>query len=128
ELQAMPGGASIGTLKLAELAVLEGRTRDALAILEPGIAVDLQHRDTYDAAVKEWLRGYVHRVRGETAEALAALERAVALTSDTTIAFLVAREYIAVGARGKAKQVAAELATRVDMRNRTSTQILEAEL
>jgi tetratricopeptide (TPR) repeat protein len=128
ELQTMPGGVSIGTLNLAELAVLEGRTRDALAILEPGIAADLEHRDTYDAGVKEWLRGYVHRVRGENAEALAALERAVALSSHTTIAFLVAREHVALGATGKAKAVAAELATRVDMQSRTSTQILEAEL
>jgi tetratricopeptide (TPR) repeat protein len=128
ELQTMPGGASIGTLNLAEIAVLEGRTRDALEILEPGIAADLQHRDTYDAGVKEWLAGYVHRVRGETTEALAALDRAIPPRLDTTIAFLVAREYIALGALGKAKEIAAVLATRVDMQNRTSTQILEAEL
>ena len=128
ELQTMPGGGSIATLNLAELSVMAGRTADALAILEPGIAADLEHRDTYDAAVKAWLGGYVHRLRGETTLARAMLDRALEISADPTLAFLVAREYIAIGARDQAITIAAGLAKRVELQNRTSVQILEAEL
>jgi tetratricopeptide (TPR) repeat protein len=77
-LRAMsPRGASWAASGLAQLALYEGRISQAIGLLEDGASADLAAGNADRAARKLVSLAFAHLVRGETAPAIAAAEKAL---------------------------------------------------
>ena len=128
KMQTLSGGDSQAAVLLGEIALAEGRSGDALAIVAPAIANDLEHHDTFGAARKMLIRARAQLSRGDQAGTNATLEQALAVTSDPIIAFDVARSYIAIGKLENASALAVRLGARIEDIERAHAKVLEGEI
>ena len=71
-------GTSLASAGLANLAMYEGRFRDAIQILDKGIAADLAAKNPDAASDKLWMLAEANLLRGDKRAAVAAAERALA--------------------------------------------------
>jgi len=99
-------GASLAAHGLADIALYQGRFKDALAILEPAIRADIKAGDNDGAGLKSALLVEAYVAAGEPAKAAAEAERALALTSDLGVKVTAARAYIEAGQEQKALAMA----------------------
>ena len=104
-----PWGASLASAGLANLAMYEGRFRDAIQILDKGIAADLLAKNPDAASDKLWMLAEANLLRGDKRAAVAAAERALANSHSTKILFLTARIFVEAGEVAKAKKSAEAL-------------------
>ena len=73
-----PAGASFAASGLADIALYQGRTGDALKLLDAGIAADTEAKNTTGVAVKRVARGDALLARGDSAGAAREAEQALA--------------------------------------------------
>lgn len=105
-----PKGASLAALGLADEALFEGRTGEAIAILEPGAAADRTAGDSLAAALKTVALAHALSLRGERAKAVAELNRAQLKADDAALQYPAALVYLESGRESLARQSAERLA------------------
>jgi eukaryotic-like serine/threonine-protein kinase len=103
-------GASMAADGLADLALFENRTADAVALLDNGIAADLKDKNLDAAGNKLALLAHTQLASGHSADARAAAEKAVASSQDISVLFWVSRVYTALGEDSKSLALAKQLA------------------
>jgi tetratricopeptide (TPR) repeat protein/predicted Ser/Thr protein kinase len=121
-----PSFAAIG---LADLALYEGRFSEAAKMLTKGAADDLGGRAPKpDAAANKFAAlAYVQLQRGQKSAALDAAKRALELSNAVKIRFLGARIYAAAGEIAKARELAAGLASEVQIEPQAYGKLIEGE-
>ncbi len=106
-----PWGASLAASGLANLALYEGRFREASQILGKGAAADLAAKNPDAAADKFVMLADAKLLRGEKQPGLSAADSALAHTLSAKIRFLAARAFVEAGDTRKARELAARLAS-----------------
>jgi len=104
-----PWGRSLASAGLANLAMYEGRFRDAIQILDKGITADLAAKKPDAAADKLWMLAEANLLRGDKRAAVAAADRALANGQSTKMRFLAARIFVEAGEVANAKKMAETL-------------------
>ena len=120
--------ASYAATGLADLAIYEGRYRDAVKILEKGAADDTTARNPDMAAEKFTALAYVQLLRGEKSAALAAANHALDASKAVKTRFLVARIYAALGETAKAQELAAGLSSELPLEPQADGKLIEGEV
>src|SRR6266853_1123537 len=110
ELQKVsPRGASLATFGLANLALYEGRYREAIQILEKSASADVAAKDPDGAADGFAMLSQAQLLRREKQAAVAAAEKALASSQSPKIRFLAARTFLEAGETAKARKLATSL-------------------
>jgi tetratricopeptide (TPR) repeat protein/predicted Ser/Thr protein kinase len=104
-------GASMAASGLGDLALYQGRLRDGVQILEKGAAADLAAKKPDAAADKFVMLAYANLLRGDKQSVVAATQKALANSQSAKIRFLAARAFVEAGETGKARTLAARLAS-----------------
>ncbi len=113
---------------LADLAIYEGRYREAVKILEKGAADDVAARNPDTAADKFSALAYVQLLRGQKRAALAAANHALDLSKAVKTRFLAARNYVALGETAKAQELAAGLSSELQIEPQAYGKLIEGEV
>jgi eukaryotic-like serine/threonine-protein kinase len=121
-------GASMADTGLADLALYEGRTADAIHILEKGIASDIAANDKTSAAGKQAMLAEAELALGQKNDAVASAEKAVAMDKSDRIEFLAASIFIEGGKTAAAKTIAAELSKRLQPDPQIYAKLIQGEL
>lgn len=119
-----PREKSLAALGLADLALYEGRDRDAAAILEHGIDADLKDGLKAAAAVK--LAALAGAVRSQ-AQSVEAATRALDADRGPAVSFAAARALLAAGQATRAEAVARELAASLAPEPQAYAKLLQGE-
>jgi tetratricopeptide (TPR) repeat protein len=120
--------ASYAATGLADLAIYEGRYREAVKILEKGAADDTAARNPDMAAEKFSALAYVQLLRGDKAGALAAANHALDVSKAVKTRFLAARNYVALGETAKAQELAAGLSSELPLEPQADGKLIEGEV
>jgi tetratricopeptide (TPR) repeat protein len=99
---------SVAAVGLADLAAYEGRYRDAVRILEDGIAADVSAKALENAAGKWAALAEVQLLRGQNRAAVDAARKALAKSHSVNVRFLAARTLAEAGEEALARATAAE--------------------
>jgi tetratricopeptide (TPR) repeat protein/predicted Ser/Thr protein kinase len=121
-------GASMADTGLADLALYEGRTADAVHILEKSIASDIAANDKASAARKQSMLAEVELAFGQKDSAVAAAEKAIATDQGDGIEFIAAIVYIEGGKTAPAKAIAAKLSKRFQPDPQIYAKLIDGEL
>jgi tetratricopeptide (TPR) repeat protein/predicted Ser/Thr protein kinase len=121
-------GASMADTGLADLALYEGRTADAVHILEKSIASDIAANDKASAARKQSMLAEVELAFGQKDSAVAAAEKAIATDQGDGIEFIAAIVYIEGGKTALAKAIAAKLSKRFQPDPQIYAKLIDGEL
>jgi serine/threonine protein kinase/tetratricopeptide (TPR) repeat protein len=115
---------------LADLAVYEGRYSEAAAMLENGAAQDLSGRkpDPDAAATKYWMLAHVQVLRGQSAPALAAANRALELNHALQTRFSAGQAFAVAGETAKARDLALGLGKEFQIEPQVYGKLLEGEM
>ena len=101
--------ASLAANGLADLALYQGRVKDAKAILEPAIRADVKVGDRDGAGLKSALLVEAYVAASEPAKAAVEADHATAATNDLGVRVTAARAYIEAGQEQKALALAAAM-------------------
>ena len=123
-----PWGASFGTAGLGDVALYQGRYSDAAQIFAQGVTADLAAKNGDAAALKLAALAYVHLMRGQSAAAIEAAERALQNSRTLKVRFLSARVLVEAGAVPKAQAIAATLASELATEPQVYGKIVEGEI
>jgi tetratricopeptide (TPR) repeat protein len=123
-----PAGASMAALGVADLALFEGRTKEAIATLETAIATDTAAKSLAAAAVKRIAIAQAYASVGDVAAALREADRALALATTDTIQFSVGQIYAQCGRAPQATKMAEALAAKLDADAQAYGRLLHAEI
>jgi eukaryotic-like serine/threonine-protein kinase len=104
-----PRGASLATFGLANLALYEGRYREAVQILEKSATADVGAKNPDGAADGFAMLSYAELLRRDKQAAVAAAEKALASSQSPKIRFLAARTFVEAGETAKARKLATSL-------------------
>jgi tetratricopeptide (TPR) repeat protein/predicted Ser/Thr protein kinase len=113
---------------LGDLAMYQGRYRDAVKILEQGAADDIQAHNLSGAADKASELAYVQLLRGQKSAALAAAKNALDLSKAVKTRFLAARTYVALGEADKARELATGLSSELQLEPQAYGKLIEGEI
>ncbi len=122
-----PAGASTAALGLADVALYEGRTKDAIALLDAGIAADLAAKNTSAVAFKRVAIADAYFLQGNTAAAARQAEAAVAGNSSTAIALTAGLLLARTGQGPHALKIADGLAARLEADPQAYARLIRAE-
>ena len=118
-------GASLASAGLGDLAAYRGRYADAVAILQRGVALDLQAKNLDTAASKYAAIAYAELMRGQNAAAVAAADKAYAASKAVKIRFLAARIYVEAGDIARAMPLMESLAAELQSEPQAYAKLLE---
>ncbi len=121
-------GASWAASGLADLALYEGRFADAAIILERAAAADLAAMHPDSAADKFAALANIQLARGDKRSALTAANNALGSSKGTNIRFLTARVFVEAGELARARALASELASELQMDRQAYGTLIESEL
>jgi eukaryotic-like serine/threonine-protein kinase len=121
-------GKSYMSSGLADLALYEGRFKDAARTLAQGAAADLASGDPDRAANKFAALAYAEQLRQENRAAIAAAEKALANSKAAKIRFLAARVFVESGDAAKARTLAAGLGAELLAEPQAYSKIIEADI
>jgi eukaryotic-like serine/threonine-protein kinase len=113
---------------LADLAIYEGRYRDAVKILERGAADDTAAKNPDAAADKLSALSYVETLRGDKAAALKAANQALDLSKSVKTRFIAARNFAALRETDKSKELAAGLSSELQTEPQAYAKLIEGEI
>jgi tetratricopeptide (TPR) repeat protein len=123
-----PSGISVATAGLADLAVYEGRYRDAVRLLDQGAVADLKAQAPDSAANKFAALARVQILQGQPGIAIASAEKALADSQSANIRFLVGQVYLDAGQTEKAEKLASELASELKAEPQAYGKILQGNV
>jgi serine/threonine protein kinase/tetratricopeptide (TPR) repeat protein len=106
-------GASWACIGLADLAIYEGRLKDAINLLNEGIASDIEKNRTFNANPKYRMLAQAYLLQGKNAEAENAADKALEIYAGAETKFAAARIYMEAGSEDRARNIAGELAREV---------------
>ncbi len=119
---------SLGTAGLADLALYEGRFKEAADILQKGAAADTAAQKP-DAAADKWAAlGYTQILRGNNAAALAAVKIALSLNKEVKTRFIAARVFAATDELPKAHELAQGLSAELQVEPQAYGKLIEGEI
>jgi len=121
-------GVSAAAAGLADTMLYQGRTSDAIKILETGIGGDTANKNPDGAAAKLATLAQAQLLAGNPAEAARAAERALAASHEISIQFWAARAYIGTNQDAKALTIAHYLAGRLDADPQAYAKLIEGEI
>jgi tetratricopeptide (TPR) repeat protein len=121
-------GASFAAIGLADLALYQGRSADAMGILERRINGEAASNSGTLTSVKLAALASARLHAGKTSQALADAEKALSLDRSETLAYLVAHFYVEAGQEGKAAAIAASLGAQLLPEPRAYGGIIEGEI
>jgi len=121
-------GASFSASGLGDLAAVEGRFSDAVRILNEGAERDLMSKSADRAAAKFAAVAYAELLRGRTAAAAAAIEKALANSKAVKIRFLAARLYVEAGEIERARPLMASLAAELQAEPQAYAKLVEGDI
>jgi tetratricopeptide (TPR) repeat protein/predicted Ser/Thr protein kinase len=128
ELQKLgPRGASLAASALANIAMYEGKYREAQKILESGIAADLADKQPDRAADNLAMLSSTASSRGDKKAAGAAAQKALANSQSEKIKFLAARAFLEAGDTAKARELATTLGAQLQSDPQAYSKIILAE-
>ncbi|MBV9301667.1 MAG: protein kinase [Acidobacteriaceae bacterium] len=120
-------GASEASLARADLATYEGRYAAALKILDEGTKADLEKTNTSAAALKLIVSAGDHLQRGERAAAMQDAAKALALSDEENILYLIAHIHVEGGKNADALGLAAKLSSKFGPEPRALAKLIEGE-
>jgi eukaryotic-like serine/threonine-protein kinase len=120
-------GASYAASGLGDLAVYQGRFKDAVRLFTDGAAEDLRSKDVDRAAVKLASLAQVQLLRNQKNAAIAAASHALDNSKSVRIRFLTARVFVEAGDMAKARPLIASLASEFQAEPQAYAKILEGE-
>jgi tetratricopeptide (TPR) repeat protein len=128
KLAALPAGASMAALGQADLALFEGRTKDALAQLDPAIAADVDVKNLAAAATKRMALAQAYAKAGDAAAAVREADRAMALAPTDSVQFTAGQLYAQFGRAAQTGKLADALSGRLDADAQAYGRLLNAEV
>ena len=117
---------SMAAMGLGDLALYQGRFSDAIRILPPAIAADLDAKNPSEAALKQVALAQAYQAQGAKSKALMTVAAALTERSDDMVAFPAAEIYLDSGETAQAQALASKLRTSFDPEPRAYAAILEA--
>jgi tetratricopeptide (TPR) repeat protein/predicted Ser/Thr protein kinase len=121
-------GASLASTGLADLALFQGRMKEAVDLLEKGIAGDMATGLEAEAARKHTMLATAFLSRADARTAVAAASRALALSKRHYILLSAGRTLAAAGDEKRARQLAASLASQIEPEPRSFAKLVEGEV
>ena len=121
-------GASSSATGLADVAMWEGRLKDAHDILDKGIASDEAAKSSDAAAIKLNYVAYLYLTEGDGKRAVAAAERAVTSSRDPMILYGAGHIAAEAGQTRKALNLSSELASKPSSDFRSYARLLLGEV
>jgi len=121
-------GASLAALGLADLAMYEGRSTDAEALIKAALAKDEQTQNTAWIAAKLVVLGESYLAQGKTALAVTTARRVIKMMGRDPISVLAARILVRAGVDADAKVLAQELSMQLQPESRSYGKIIEGEI
>ena len=118
-------GLSFATSGLGDLAVYEGRFRDAARIFEQGATADLMSKNPDIAAAKFAALAYVRLSQARTDAAMAAADNALKHSQAVKIRFLAARIFAELGVVNRARAVSRGLASELQAEPQVYAKIVD---
>jgi tetratricopeptide (TPR) repeat protein len=125
---ASPMGASFAAMGLADLALYAGRLSEAVALLEKGAEADRAAGNASARARKLAVLAETQSHQGASRPAVAAAQRALALSQDVSVVYTTALVFLAAGREERARAAAATLEGAVPAESRAYGQLIEAEI
>jgi tetratricopeptide (TPR) repeat protein len=120
-------GASASAVGLADIALYRGRQDEALSTLEAGERADLAAKDNSRAAAKWLMQGQAWLMKGQTAKAVAAAERASSGSADESLLYPAAMIFLGAGKMDKALELSQRLSQRLEPDPGAYAKLIEAE-
>ncbi len=120
-------GASLGNLGLADIALYQGRLRDAIQLLSDGIEADENSGNRTYRAAKLVALAQAYARAGEERLAVATVEEALAVSQAAFVAVPVARILADAGRRDAAEDLATALSNKLEHRSRAFAKVLDAQ-
>src|SRR5205814_9172828 len=111
----------------ANLALYEGRSRDAAQTLEQGAASDLAAKKPDAAADKFAILSYAQLLRGDKKSASSAAQKSLASSQSVKIRFLAGRSFVEAGDSANARKMAASLTSELGTEPRAYAKLLLGE-
>jgi eukaryotic-like serine/threonine-protein kinase len=120
-------GAAIAASGLANLALYQGKYRDAQQVLEKAVAADFAEKDSERAAEHLAMLSHTEVLRGRNQQALAAADKALSNSQSPKISFFAARTFIEAGQSAKAAKLAEGLASELQPEPQAYSKLILAE-
>jgi len=120
-------GASAARTGLADIALYQGRSADALPILLAGVESDVAGQDPESAAVKLLAAAEIRRTAESRDAALADVEKAISLARGENVLYPAARLFLACGRESKALALADELSGRLEPDPQAYAELIRGE-
>jgi len=121
-------GASDAAVGLADMALYQGRPADALSILEPAARADLAAKDSSRAAAKYLMQAQASVMKGQSAKAIDAAERAANGSTDESLLYPAAMVFLDAGKSDKAMELSQKLSQRLEPDPGAYGKLIEAEV
>jgi len=123
-----PRGASLSASGLGDLAVYEGRFRDAIHLYKEGAAADIAAKRPEGASAKLAALAYVEFWTRDSHASLAAAEQSLANSQTVRARFLAARIFVAAGEVAKAQGLATALASEPRAESQAYAKLIAGEI
>jgi tetratricopeptide (TPR) repeat protein len=121
-------GASAAAAGLADVALYEGRTLEAIGILEKGVEADVTAKNPDGAGTKLAILAQAALQKGNTRRALEATAEALQQSKGTGVVFWAARAYIGANQPAKALGLARQLAKELEPDPQAYAKLIEGEV
>jgi tetratricopeptide (TPR) repeat protein/tRNA A-37 threonylcarbamoyl transferase component Bud32 len=121
-------GASYAAAGLADIAIVEGRHDDAIAILEKGIAADIATKNIARAAAKRAALAEARRLRGDTAGAVRDAQAALIAGEDDEVVAAAGLILARLNRAGDAEKAAGQLEMALEADPQAYGKLVRAEL
>jgi tetratricopeptide (TPR) repeat protein len=120
--------ASIASSGLADLALYQGRFREAVQIFEKGAAADVAAKKPDTAADKFAMLAYAQFLRGDKKAALVAGQKALSQSQSVKTQFLTARIFVEADDSSRARKLAAALTSSLQVASQAYGKLILGEI
>lgn len=128
EIHSAQGAASLATTGMADLAAIEGRISDAIAILRKGVKFDLENGQPFIAADKYIALAQMYMIQGNNKLAVEAANNALDTFRREEFMFSAAEIYVQNGGVDNARNLASELSKKIQPDHRVYAKLIGGEL
>jgi tetratricopeptide (TPR) repeat protein len=122
-------GSSIANIGLADLAIYQGRSGDAVGLLRAGLAADEKRKDTAYRATKHLILAEAYEAEGNTRLALQEVRAALQLGSrDEAVLVPAVRLFVRVGKVAEAEAIVSQLNQSLEAHSRAYGSMIAGEI